>query len=191
MTRLLPSLVTAALLGLARFALADGGTVQLSQVSGPYRVTLLTSPTPLRAGQVDVSAFVSDARSGDDVRDARIELSFAPLDGSAEPETKVASADASSTGLFQVARFNAHRSGAWQLAADVNGRAGRARVSTELTIAPPIPRWTSFLGWILAPIVPITVYMVRAIRGGARRRTSGWRAPFRTSGPPSRERLGC
>src|SRR5262249_22373888 len=38
----------------------DGGAVRLAQQAGPYRVTVFTAPTPLRAGPVDVSVFVQD-----------------------------------------------------------------------------------------------------------------------------------
>ena len=39
---------------------ADGGAVRCSERRGDYRITVFTSPTPLRAGPVDISVFVQD-----------------------------------------------------------------------------------------------------------------------------------
>lgn len=152
-------------LAFAAEALADGGAVQLSQVSGSYRVTLLTSPTPVSVGPIDVSVVVSDAESGEDIRDAKIAVSFAPADESDAPLTRSATSDASPTGLFQMATVDAYRPGTWTLVADIDGPAGRARVTTDLQVAPAIPRWSTFLGWIVLPLAPIVLYLVRASRG--------------------------
>jgi len=41
--------------------LADGGTVRLSQQQGNYQIAVLTTPTPLRAGPIDISVLVQKA----------------------------------------------------------------------------------------------------------------------------------
>jgi hypothetical protein len=166
-------LMPAAWLASAALALADGGAVQLSQIIGPHRVTVLTSPTPLRVGRCDVSVVVSDAERGDDVRSARILLSLVPLDGSAAPTTHAATTDASPTGLFQMATFDAPRPGIWTLTVDIDGPAGLAHVATDLQIAPPIPRWSAFLGWILLPLGPIALHLIRTGRGRSAPRSAG------------------
>jgi len=40
---------------------ADGGAVRLSERQGGYQITAFTSPTPFRAGPVDISVLVQDA----------------------------------------------------------------------------------------------------------------------------------
>ena len=42
-------------------ARADGGVVRLRQRAGGYQIAVFTSPTPIRAGPVDVSVLVQDA----------------------------------------------------------------------------------------------------------------------------------
>ena len=61
-------------------ALADGGTVRLSQRLGADRITVFTSPTPLRAGPVDVSVLVQDAETGAPIPGAEVEVGLEPLD---------------------------------------------------------------------------------------------------------------
>src|SRR5262245_4003621 len=48
----------------ATSVLADGGTLRVSRVAGPWRVSVFTSPTPLRAGTIDLSVLVQDAKTG-------------------------------------------------------------------------------------------------------------------------------
>src|SRR5262245_62006483 len=85
------------LLLLAAFAvqpsavLADGGTVRLSRQQGAYRITVFTEPTPFRAGPVDVSVLVQDARTGQPVKEAwvtvRAALRGRPGEAAVHPAT--------------------------------------------------------------------------------------------------------
>lgn len=159
---------TLTVLAVMQPALADGGAVRLSQVSGPYRVTLLTSPTPLRAGVIDVSVVVAAASSDDDLPDAAVELSLVPKDRPEAAISRSATVDGSTTGLFRTATFDVPRGGEWTLAADVSGRDGVARATTDLRIGPPLPRWTAFLGWLILPVILFAAYLWRAWRDARR-----------------------
>src|SRR5262245_47054970 len=53
---------------------ADGGTVRLSERQGSYQITVLTSPTPLRAGPIDVSVLLQKAGSTELVLDGQIAI---------------------------------------------------------------------------------------------------------------------
>src|SRR5690349_412542 len=55
-------------------ARADGGAVRLSERAGNYQVTVFTSPTPPRAGPVDVSVLVLDGASGECVPEPRVDV---------------------------------------------------------------------------------------------------------------------
>ncbi len=48
-------------LGANSAVFGDGGAVRFSGQQGDWRITVFTSPTPLRAGPVDVSVLVQDA----------------------------------------------------------------------------------------------------------------------------------
>src|SRR5689334_17540453 len=58
-------LAVAALFLLPSLAMADGGTVRLSEQQGGYSITVFTSPTVVRAGPVDISVLVQDAATGE------------------------------------------------------------------------------------------------------------------------------
>src|SRR5437016_2241901 len=53
-------------------ARADGGTVRLSERQGNYRLTVLTAPTPLRAGPVDVSVLIQDIATGEPASNVQV-----------------------------------------------------------------------------------------------------------------------
>src|SRR6516225_11891006 len=55
-------------------ARADGGAVRLRERVGGYQIAVFTSPTPFRAGPVDVSVLVQDAATEECVPDARVTL---------------------------------------------------------------------------------------------------------------------
>src|SRR5262245_54170941 len=51
-------------------AWADGGLVRVAEVVGNYRITVLTSPTPFRAGPIEIGVQVQDPGSGRQLTDA-------------------------------------------------------------------------------------------------------------------------
>ena len=53
-------------------ARADGGAVRLRQKTGGYQIAVFTSPTPLRAGPVDLSVLIQDAATGEWVPEAQV-----------------------------------------------------------------------------------------------------------------------
>src|SRR5581483_8908588 len=75
---LLPALPVAVLTLIPSLATADGGSLRLSEQDGNYRITVFTSPSPPRAGPVDVSVLVQDAATGDLASGMRVAIDVAP-----------------------------------------------------------------------------------------------------------------
>src|SRR5215469_9783232 len=67
-------IVSSFILHPSSFVKADGGAVRLREQAGAYQVTVFTSPTPFRAGPVDVSVLVQDAATGECVPEARVSV---------------------------------------------------------------------------------------------------------------------
>src|SRR5258706_7098552 len=80
---------------------ADGGAVCLSKISGLFLVTVFASPEPLRAGPIDISILVQDARTGGIVLDATVDLEIQPLSGHIPPIPNPALSEAATTKLLQ------------------------------------------------------------------------------------------
>ncbi len=141
-------------------ALADGGTVRLSEMQGPYRITALTSPNPFRSGPVEINVLVQDATTGDALPDANVRLSLAPRDEPDETRLYVAHRGATTNKLYHSATFELPRAGEWTVAIDVDGPAGAARTSFDVTAGDRLPRWASFWPWFGWPFLVVALFAV-------------------------------
>jgi hypothetical protein len=141
-------------------AFADGGTVRLSQTQGPYRITALTSPNPFRSGPVEINVLVQDATSGDALPDANVRLSLALRDEPDEARLFVAHSGATTNKLFHSATFQLPRAGEWTVSIDVEGPAGTARTSFDVTAGERLPRWVSFWPWFSWPFWVVALFAV-------------------------------
>ena len=73
------ALAVIALVALPEGSRADLGVLVADGVTGPYRVSVLVSPAPLRVGRSQWSVLVQDT-SGGMVEDAEVELSWSTED---------------------------------------------------------------------------------------------------------------
>ncbi len=142
----------------------DGGAVRLSQQAGPYRVTVFTAPTPLRAGPVDVSVFVQD-RAGEALPDVTVRITLTPAGRSGQALEAQASHEAATNKLFQAASFDLPTPGPWQLVAAVEGPRGEARCVCEVEVEAPPPRWVELWPWFAWPVVPVVLYVLHQVLG--------------------------
>ena len=128
-------------------AWANGGQLRVSdQPAGPYVVTVWTSPSPVRAGLVDVSVLVQD-QARQPVNDAQVTVIAEPISHGGSGGSYPATRDQAHIKLYYAAKFNLPAAGQWRFTVDVQGsrgggtmafalEAGGARViSTPLLIA--------------------------------------------------------
>ena len=102
--------------------LANGGTVRISRAPlGPYLVTIYSSPTPLRTGEVDVSVLVQD--SANEVLAPAVMVEARPValaeGATAEPIRIEATRAQATNKLFQAAKFDVMAPGEWEFRVEV------------------------------------------------------------------------
>jgi hypothetical protein len=134
-------------------ARGDGGTVRLSERVGEYQVTVFTSPTPLRAGAVDVSVLVLDAAGEPADVEVVVRLS--------RPGTALrrrATTEAATNKLLRAAVFDLPDAGRWQVTVSVEGPRGRGERSFEVEAAGPLPRWAEVWPWFAWPAGPVVLF---------------------------------
>ncbi|MCC9606472.1 hypothetical protein LOC68_17690 [Blastopirellula sp. JC732] len=147
----------ALLLAVANIVLADGGKVQLRREVAPYQVTIFTSPTPLRAGPVDLSILVQDA-AGNVVND--IQIDFRLKSESGVILTPPASQATSTNKLLQSAKFILPEKGAWQVQTTITGKA-TADIDFEIIAAEARSDWGT-AGWmLLLPMAIVALFVMR------------------------------
>jgi hypothetical protein len=137
---------------------ADGGMVRLSERRGGHRITVFTSPTPLRVGPVDVSIFVQDAATGEPVSAVSIAVQASPHK---HPETVIrqmaTTADATNK-LFQAAVFDLPEPGRWDLTIVVEGTSEPIEVPFAVEVDEPLPRIGEMIPWIAWPAGAILLF---------------------------------
>jgi hypothetical protein len=138
------------------FVRADGGEVRVSEQAGAYHVTVFTSPTPFRAGPVDVSVLIQDA-AGECVPEARVTVRLT-AHRTGQVLDYPATAEASTNKLFHAAVFQLPEPGWWEVEVAVEGPRGPAllRFGVEADGAPP--RWLELWPWFAWPALAVALF---------------------------------
>jgi hypothetical protein len=148
----------------ARPARGDGGTLRLSERVGPYRISVFTSPEPLRAGPADVSVFVQDADSGSSLADAVVHLTLTPDGRQGAAVSCTATAEQAVNKLLRAASVDLPAAGPWRIDVDVEGPRGSAHCEVTVMVAEPLPRWRQMWPWFTWPAVPIVLFVLHQFR---------------------------
>jgi hypothetical protein len=143
-------------------ARADGGTLRLRQRAGNYQIAVFTSPTPLRAGPVDISVLVQDARTGECVPAARVSVRLRAR-GSEHVLERPASAAAATNKLFQAAVFGLPEPGWWDVEVVVAGAHGPARVRFGVQADEALPRWLDLWPWFGWPALAVALFALHRV----------------------------
>jgi hypothetical protein len=132
---------------LATPAQADLGTLRISEEQAGERVTVFTSPAPLRAGPVEVKVLVQQGNRT--VTDAAVRVTARRGDrqirASAEPALP-----------FQAAILELDQAGSWHFEVEV---AGATRAGFTAEAAEPAPSWQALAPWIVWPMVPVLLFL--------------------------------
>jgi hypothetical protein len=143
-------------------AKADGGAVRLRERAGSYQITVFTSPTPFRAGPVDVSVLVQDDATGECVPEARVTVRLeAP--GTGRVREYPATAEAATNKLFRAAEFRLTEPGWWEVTVAVEGPRGPALVRFGVQADEPLPRWLDLWPWFGWPALAVALFGVHRV----------------------------
>jgi hypothetical protein len=142
-------------------ALADGGSVLLSEKTGDYRVTVFGSPLPFRAGPVDIGVLVQDAITGQPLLRARVTVRMTKIGELAleYPATQ----DVATNKLLHAAQFELPAPGRWHLEVRVEGLQESAVVACEVEALDRLPRWHSLWPWLGWPILVIALFSIHKL----------------------------
>lgn len=145
--------------------------MRLRQRISGYQVTVFTSPTPLRAGPVDVSVLVQDDSTGEWVPEARALVRLTAR-GSGQSLEYAARTEAATNKLLRAAVFELPGPGWWDVDVVVNGPKGSAQSRFAVEVSAPAPRWLELWPWFGWPVLAVAVFgLYRAlVRGDPRRR---------------------
>jgi hypothetical protein len=143
------------LCALAALLAADGGTLQVRQTSGPFTLSVFTSPAVLRAGNIDFSVLVQDGARLDPVLGAEVEVRAENADGIII--SKAATHDGAQNKLLYAALLNLPRPGEWTFTVHVRQQKSEAQIVGKLIAGPREPRFLAH--WPQLAFVPVSVLL--------------------------------
>ena len=164
---------------LAANAFADGGSVQLHSVSGPFEITLFAEPPLPRAGQIDFSVLIQDAKTAEPVMDAVVTMALTPvkIHQNAQPAwyppscAVSAPADLAAVSLLHSGASNRllygalveiPAAGVWNVRTEVQRGDQHAFVEGSVDAADPFPPVANYWPWFLFPVVAVGLYVLRS-----------------------------
>ncbi|MEE2720042.1 MAG: hypothetical protein VX727_09690 [Planctomycetota bacterium] len=153
-------------------AMGDGGVVRASGGEGPWTITLVSSPTPFRAGPIDLSILLQRPESDEAVLDADVNLMLRPLDGQSTTMLVEATREQATNKLLYAALLDLPAGGRWQVDVSVQLGDDTGRLSATLIAGEAVPAAWNFWGWLAIPAIVILLYacnqwLVRTRRRGA------------------------
>jgi hypothetical protein len=155
---------------LAPAGLANGGTVQVSEhVSGPYQLSVFTSPSPIRVGTVDVSVLVQRPGSNEVVQDAVVLVSVQGVQSGTPAEVYEATHEQATNKLYYAANVHLPIEGRWAMEVVVLGQQGEATASFEVqaTRETLMDRPAVLAAIIALPVVLVLGWMALGKRRGS------------------------
>ena len=143
---------------LSESLLADGGVIRASGTSGPWRLTVFSSPTPLRAGPVDLSILLQDSTTEEPILDATVNLMLRHPDS--EPMLVEATRESATNRLLYAALLDLPHEGTWTI--DVLAMAGEVegRLHAVIEAGPPLPRLLSLWTWLVIPAIVFVLFIL-------------------------------
>jgi hypothetical protein len=139
-------------------ARADGGTIRLSEQKGGYRITVFTSPTPLRAGPADISVLVQDAATGELASGVQVTIAARRRDSPGGALYHPATTEAATNKLYCAALFDLPEAGWYSLVVSIDGPLGEAEVHCDVEVAEPLPSWLTVWPWVGWPLLAILLF---------------------------------
>jgi hypothetical protein len=163
---------------LAGNAFGDGGSVQLHSVNGPFEITLFAEPPLPRAGQIDFSVLIQDAKSSQPVLDAAVRLALTPVKVHQNtqpawyPPSCVVSAPAdlaavpllhsgASNRLLYGALVEIPAPGVWHVRTEVQRGDDRVGVEGNIDVADPFPPVANYWPLFLFPVIAVGLYLLQ------------------------------
>jgi len=140
---------------ISRAVFADGGTVQLRQESGPFVITVFTTPSPLRAGPVDVSIMIQNRGDLQPVLDADVSVR---INGSTLVR---ATHDQAQNKLLYAAPVTLDKPGKWNYTIEIKFGATATIVSGTLDVGPQQNLLASAWTYLALPPLLIAIFILR------------------------------
>jgi hypothetical protein len=156
-TMLMAWLALAAECSVAR---SDGGALRFSERRDGYCISVFTSPTPLRAGSIDISVLVQDATTGKPLPDVPIVVYVEPVNHWQQRISAKATSAQATNKFFQSAQLELSVPGLWHVEVVVQGTKQDPKIGFDVEVGAPQLPWLDMSLWIGWPLAPIAFFVL-------------------------------
>ncbi len=132
-------------------ALADGGRVVLMERQGAYRISVFTSPDPLRAGPIDISVLLQNAETGQPLTSVPMNVTLKPSGRPGPTIRAVATNDAATNKLLSAALMDLPTPGSWDVEISYFAGQGAGPVRFTIKAGEQSIAWTGVWPWFSWP----------------------------------------
>jgi hypothetical protein len=133
----------------------------------------MTSPTPVRAGPVDISVLVQDADSGRPLLDVPILVQAQSIQHPRERLSAPATNEAATNKLFHASVLDLSTPGTWHFEVVPEDMGQEQPIQFDLEVDETLPRWLDQAPWIGWPVLAIAIFAIH--RALVHRRRAGGR----------------
>jgi hypothetical protein len=139
-------------------ASADMGRLVLSEQQGDSRISVFTSPDPLRAGPIDISVLLQHSETGQPIDDADVNLRIISGDGRGTIHA-VATQAAATNKLLLAAVLELPSPGSWEVEINYSTHHKPAsQVRFTMQASPPLPQWFAVWPWFSWPAAVVLLF---------------------------------
>lgn len=129
-------------------ACADTGQLREVVSGDGMRAIVFTSPTPLRAGLVEVAVAATEAENGAPLDQFELDVEVRGSDWAADvPSMVIGGGPDPSDGFIQKAVLDVPSEGSWELVVEVRSEGRVLRIPVLVSVGAPLPAW-----WQILPI---------------------------------------
>ncbi len=150
---------------------ADGGAVQFEKSAGPFVITVFTTPSPLRAGPVDISLMIQSRENQQPVLDCHALVQL-HKEGAMSIRSE-ATHEAAQNKLLYAAQVKVPEPGPWELEAAIKHGNDLINVAGEITVASSNP--VLLIYWRSLALPPLFISLFAVNQWLKRRGTKGGR----------------
>jgi hypothetical protein len=162
-----------AIVGVANLeAHADGGVVQFEKAAGPFVITVFTTPSPLRAGPIDISLMIQSREDQQPLLDCQALVQLRK-EGAMSICSEVTH-EAARNKLFYGAQVMVPEPGPWKLEVAIKQGDVSINVAGEIIVAPSNPVLLVYWRSLTLPPLFISLFAVnqwlkrRSVKGDKR-----------------------
>jgi hypothetical protein len=147
---------------------ANGGTLRLNTVLGPFEVIVFTDPTPVRVDSIDVSVLITRPGSVEPVEGLEVQVRADPVGHDGESTEHRATREQAEDPRFYAAKFRLGREGAWRITVSVSGEEGGGEDWFQVNAIEPGPLRRPLI-FVIVALTPLALAAWWLYRGGQER----------------------